>query len=106
MLRCPSRVQIGEFFVPPPYIGVGRALRHFAAFLLTLTMIGHLIVRHGQLQLTSGSFVVLSMAPCLWIMRRQCNSVSTALMLFLIRLRRTIPCPKRSGVYGVVSSEA
>lgn len=53
-------MQVGQFFVPTPYIGIGRGFRHFAAMLLTLTMIGHLIVRHGQLQLTSGSFVLLT----------------------------------------------
>jgi hypothetical protein len=55
-------MQVGQFFVPAPDIGVGRSLRHFAAMQLTLTMIGHLIGRHGQLQLASGRFVMLTVS--------------------------------------------
>jgi hypothetical protein len=53
-------MQVGQFFVPAPDIGVGRGFRHFSAMLFTRTMIGHLIVRHGQLQPTSGRFVMLT----------------------------------------------
>jgi len=53
-------VQVGELLVSTPDIGIGRGFRHFAALPLTLTMMGHLIVRHGQLQLASGRFVMLT----------------------------------------------
>jgi hypothetical protein len=53
-------MQVCQFLVPPPYIRVNRTLRHFAAMLFALTVIGQLIIRHGQLQLTSGSFVMLT----------------------------------------------
>jgi hypothetical protein len=41
-------MQLRKFFVPATDVGVGRAFRHFAAMLLTLTVIGHLIKRHGH----------------------------------------------------------
>ena len=50
-------MQLRKFFVPATDVGVGRTFRHFAAMLLTLTVIGHLIKRHGQLY-------KLSPAPC------------------------------------------
>jgi hypothetical protein len=41
-------MQLRKFFVPATDVGVGRTFRHFAAMLLTLTLIGHLIKRHGH----------------------------------------------------------
>ena len=41
-------MQLRKFFVPATDVGVGRTFRHFAAMLLTLTVIGHLIKRHGH----------------------------------------------------------
>jgi hypothetical protein len=40
-------MQLGEFFVDTPHIGVGRRFGHFAAMLLALPMIIHLLERHS-----------------------------------------------------------
>ena len=37
-----------QFLVTTTDVGVGGGLRQFAAMLLTLTVIGHLIKRHGH----------------------------------------------------------
>jgi hypothetical protein len=57
-------MQLRKFFVPATDVGVGRAFRHFAAMLLTLTVIGHLIKRHGH-SFVKRQLYKLSPAPCL-----------------------------------------
>ena len=57
-------MQLRKFFVPTTDVGVGRTFRHFAAMLLTLTVIGHLIKRHGH-SFYKRQRYKLSAAPCL-----------------------------------------
>lgn len=45
----PVLVKVGKLFMPTTDIGVCRGLRHLAAMLRALTVIGHLIETHGQL---------------------------------------------------------
>ena len=59
----PAGMQLRKFFVPATDVGVGRAFRHFAAMLLTLTVIGHLIKRHGH-SFYKRQLNKLSPAPC------------------------------------------
>jgi hypothetical protein len=56
-------MQLRKFFVPATDVGVGRTFRHFAAMLLTLTVIGHLIKRHGH-SFYKRQLNKLSPAPC------------------------------------------
>jgi hypothetical protein len=48
-------MQIGELLMPATDVRVGSGLRHLAAMLLALTVIGHILIAHGQLLVASGS---------------------------------------------------
>jgi len=52
-------MQVRKFLVTPTDVRIQRGLRHFAAMLLALAVIGHIFVTHGQLQLTSGSWIAV-----------------------------------------------
>jgi len=56
-------MQSRQFLVTTTDVRIGSGLRQFAAMLLTLTVIGHLIKRHGH-SFYKRQLYKLSAAPC------------------------------------------